>query len=79
MSDSIKPEDVAVEVGVKDGLLTCKIPMLAPDGDLNKSKITVYGALKLAEEQASIYFMQQQMKRRQGELLKAGQIPKIIH
>jgi hypothetical protein len=59
-----------IGVTIKEDVLHCTIPLKNPDGDLNKAKIVCYGALKLAEEQASVYFMQEAIRKRQNAILR---------
>jgi hypothetical protein len=59
-----------IDVTIREDTLVCTIPLKNDDGDLSKAKVVCYGALKLAEEQASIYFMNEAIRRRQNALLK---------
>lgn len=68
--DGVEIKEVAVTVKVENGLLTCLIPLNDHECNTMRAKMIAYGALKLAEEQASIYFMRQEMKRQQ--LQRAG-------
>lgn len=65
MSETNGTSKSDIKVVIEDNMLVCCIPLTNPDGDESKSKIVAYGALKLAEEQVSIYFMQKAVRRAQ--------------
>jgi hypothetical protein len=66
----VEIKEVAVTVKVENGVLTCLIPLNDHENNVMRAKMIAYGALKLAEEQASIYFMRQAMQRE--ALMRSG-------
>lgn len=61
----MQDKEIGIRIEVKDGLLTCSIPLLSQENDEVSCKIATYGALKLAEEHASIFYMKRAMQRQQ--------------
>jgi hypothetical protein len=65
-----------IKVTIEGKMLECLIPLFNPDNDDTKAKIVAYGALKVAEEQVSIYFMRREMQRqallRNSSIIKPG-------
>lgn len=72
-----EPKGFTIEV--KEGMLTCSISLDSQPGDLTGSKIAAYGALKVAEEHASIYFMRKAMIQQQILQPRPGGIKPVIH
>lgn len=65
--ETVKPNEIYI--GIQNGVLTCIIPLFEDSKDMSKSKMQTYGALKLAEEQASIFFMNEHVRRRQQKII----------
>lgn len=72
----MNPEIDAIKVVIENDTLICSVPLINSEKDLSKAKIVAYGALKLAEEQVSIYFMRVQAMRMQqvrtNQIIKPG-------
>ncbi len=62
MADDVKN---SIDIQIKEGILICSIPLTSEDNDETKSKIMSYGALKVVEEQISIFYMQRAMRKQQ--------------
>jgi hypothetical protein len=65
-----------IKIEIVDKVLICSIPLISQEGSDSKAKMITYGALKLAEEQASIFYMQRAMQRqallRNNGIIKPG-------